>query len=434
MDQRAKSSRTTQVYRRQPVRAAVGALIGTTIEAYDFYSYGTAAALVFGEVFFRADDPYIGIAASLLTFAIGFLARPFGALIFGHLGDKVGRKRALVVTLIIMGAATVLIGLLPTYASIGPAAPILLVGLRLAQGIAVGGEWGGAVLIATEHAPPKWKTFLAAAPQYGSPVGLILASLAFQSLSGLSRQEFLDWGWRVPFLISGLLIVTAYLVRSGIRESPEFEAHLQTTRTRDAAPAREIFRSRKATLAMAMGVCLLGIAGFYFLTTLMTTFATTSLGIDRSVMLKTTSWVGVVEIIAFPIGSWIATKTSERSLLVMSSTAALLFAIPMMKMIVSGNETNILLAVLIGTVFVATHYAVMAPFLTRAYPVHLRYTGVSLSASLSAAVFSGLIPLVGVWLVKTYGVQWFPLAALFIGIAAVTLVCSIFLPIDEADS
>lgn len=281
---------------------------------------------------------------------------------------------------------------MPGYESIGVAAPILLILLRLMQGVAVGGEWGGAVLIAAEHPPPKWKTFLASAPQYGSPVGLILASLAFRSVSDLPKEQFLGWGWRIPFLLRGILIFIAFIIRSSVKESPELAAELAKAPKDDLVPPKEIFAKHKLTLTLAMGLCLLGVAGFYFLTTLMTTFATTSLGVEKSVMLEITSWIGVVEIIAFPIGSLIATKVSERFLLIGSSAAAFLFAIPMMMLVVTGNVTNLYVAILVAVTFVAAHYAVMAPFLTRAYPVHLRYTGVALSSSLSGAIFSGLPP------------------------------------------
>lgn len=416
---------------RQPIRAALGAFVGTMIEWYDFYVYGTAAALVFGEVFFKSDDRFMGIIASLGTFAIGFVARPVGALLFGHFGDKVGRKNSLIITLLLMGGATVLIGLLPGYDAIGASAAILLIALRLVQGVAVGGEWGGAVLIAAEHAPPKWKTFLASAPQYGSPIGLMLAALAFRTVSDLPREDFLAWGWRIPFLASAVLIIVAFAIRAGIKESPELVKRLEEMPQDDIVPAKEIFRTRGYTLLLGMGLCLLGVAGFYFLTTLMTTFTTESLGISKSDILNVIFWVGVLELVAFPFGSWIATRFNERLLLVAMSAAAFVFAIPMMMLIVTGDLGNIRIGILVGTFFVAAHYAVMAPFLTRAFPVHLRYTGISLSSSLSGAIFSGVTPMVGVWLVKTYGVQWLPLSLLFMVIAGLTLLSSLFLPIEE---
>ncbi|RZS79603.1 putative MFS family arabinose efflux permease [Phyllobacterium myrsinacearum] len=423
---------TQAAIERQPVRAALGAFVGTMIEWYDFYIYGTAAALVFGDVFFASTDPVMGVLASLGTFAIGFVARPFGALLFGHFGDKVGRKKSLIITLLLMGIATVLIGLLPGFHSIGLTAAVLLVLLRLVQGIAVGGEWGGAVLIAAEHAPPRWRTFLASAPQYGSPVGLILATLAFRTVSDLPQEDFLSWGWRVPFLLSGVLIIFAFIIRAGINESPELLERLKEKSVQSVIPAKEIFRTKKLTLVLGMGLCLLGVAGFYFITTLMMTFTTTSLGVNRSDMLELISWVGVVELFAFPAGSYIATRYGERFLLVAMAGAALLFAIPMMMLIVSANLTNIYIAILGATVFLAAHYAVMAPFLTRAFPVHLRYTGISLCSSLSGAIFSGVTPVIGVWLVHKYGVQWAPLSFLFIFIAGASFVSSLLLPVDDA--
>ncbi|OLK14996.1 MFS transporter, partial [Xanthomonas oryzae] len=217
-----------------------------------YYIYGTAAALVFGEVFFATNDPFMGVLASLATFAVGFVARPFGALVFGHLGDKVGRKKSLVITLVLMGSATTAIGLLPSFHSIGVTATILLVILRLAQGVAVGGEWGGAVLIATEHAPEKWRTFLAAAPQYGSPVGLILSTLAFRAVSSLPQEDFAAWGWRIPFILSGLLVIVAFIIRAGVNESPEMVAQLERDRSYEMVPVREVLKTKKK--AVVLGV------------------------------------------------------------------------------------------------------------------------------------------------------------------------------------
>ena len=283
--------------RRQPVRAAAAAFFGTMIEWYDFYCYATAAALVFGDVFFATNDPFMGTLASLGTFAIGFFARPVGAVLFGHLGDRVGRKQSLVITLLLMGVATTLIGLLPSYHSIGLAAVVLLVALRLVQGIAVGGEWGGAVLIAAEHAPPKWRTFLASAPQYGSPIGLILATGVFRLVSDLPKEDFLAWGWRLPFIVSGVLVLVAFVIRRGVNESPELEARLKEKKRESTAPISMVLRERKRALLLGIGLCLLGISGFYFVTTLMITYTTTYLKITRSQILDVVTWAGVVELI-----------------------------------------------------------------------------------------------------------------------------------------
>ncbi|EON15306.1 MFS transporter [Pandoraea sp. SD6-2] len=416
----------------QPFRAALAAFFGTMIEWYDFYCYGTAAALVFGDVFFATGDPLMGTLASLGTFAVGFVARPFGALIFGHLGDKIGRKRSLIITLILMGAATTLIGLIPSYHSIGISAAVILVLLRLLQGIAVGGEWGGAVLIASEHAPEKWRTIIASAPQYGSPVGLILATLIFRVVSGLPQSDYLSWGWRIPFLISGILVVVAFIIRRNVNESPELERRKAEGKISDVAPVRLVFRTHKKALFLGIALCMLGISGFYFITTLMITFTTTYLKVSKPDILDIIAWTGVVELLSFPIGSYIAHRIGERKFLMFITGAAMLWALPMMQLVSSGNIGNISVAILVATTFIGGYYAVLSAYLPRAFPVEMRYTGISLSFQLCGAIFGGTTPLIGLWVAKTFGAQWLPLGIMFLVITGATFLGAVFLPNKES--
>lgn len=417
----------------QPFRAALAAFVGTMIEWYDFYCYGTAAALVFGSVFFATSDPFVGTLASLGTFAVGFVARPFGALVFGHIGDRIGRKRGLIVTLTLMGAATTLIGLLPTYRSIGVWAVVLLVILRLLQGVAVGGEWGGAVLIAAEHAPLKWRTFLASAPQYGSPIGLVLATLIFGEVAKLPKADFMDWGWRIPFIVSGVLVIVALVIRRGVNESPELVARLERGHCQEATPLIAIFRSKKKSLMLGIGLCLLGISGFYFITTLMITLTTTFLSVARADILEIITWVGVVELFGLPVGAYCAYKIGERKYLMLVTAMATLWSVPMMMLILSGDLSKIAVGILVATVFIAGYYSVLAPYLPKAFPVEMRYTGISLSFQLCAAFFGGTTPLVGLWVVRTFGVHWLPLSLLFVAIAGGTFLSAVFLPTSSEE-
>jgi MFS family permease len=228
----------------------VASFIGTSIEWYDYYIFGTAAALVFGQLFYPSFSPAAGTLAAFATFAVGFVARPLGAAVIGHFGDRLGRKSMLVLTLVLTGGATFLIGVLPTYAAIGLAAPILLVVLRLAQGFGVGGEWGGAVLIATEHAPPGKRAIYGSFAQFGVPVGVLTSNLAFLAVAPLSDEDFLSWGWRLPFLASIVLVVVGILVRRRLQDAPEFE-RLKKERTVSKVPVAELFRREPLTLALA---------------------------------------------------------------------------------------------------------------------------------------------------------------------------------------
>lgn len=421
---------------RQPFRAAAAAFFGTTIEWYDYFCYATAAALVFGDVFFATGDKFSGLLASLATFAVGFVARPFGAILFGHLGDKFGRRQSLVITLWLMGIATTCIGLIPSHESIGVTAAALLVLMRLLQGIAVGGEWGGAVLIAAEHAPPKWKTILSAAPQYGSPVGLIMATLMFQAVSSLPDEDFKSWGWRIPFLLSAVLVLVAYFIRRGVNESPEHLAHkkLQAIERKEAkAPLKLLFSKYKGRLVMGIGLSMMGIAGFYFITTLMISYSTNYLSVPRAEILKIITYTGVVQLLCTPIGSLIATKIGERLFILLASFASLLWALPMMNLVHTADIGNIRIAILGATALIGMYYAVLAAYLPRAFPIEVRYTGISLSFQLCGALFGGTTPILGLWLAQTFGATAMPLALLFAAISLATFLGAFFLPRDTHD-
>lgn len=422
---------------RQPLRATAAAFLGTAIEWYDFFCYATAASLVFGDVFFAAHDHFMGVLASLGTFAVGFVARPLGAVLFGHLGDRMGRRRSLIITLLMMGLSSTLIGLLPSYQTVGPLAVVLLVALRLVQGVALGGEWGGAVLIAAEHAPPRWRTFIAAAPQYGSPIGLILATSVFQAVSMLPDADFKSWGWRIPFLVSALLVLITFFIRRGVNESPELEVYRQERalagHAKEVAPLRTILATFKWRLILGIAVCMIGVSGFYFVTTLMVTYTTTYLHIARPDILKIIDSFGLVELIAFPIGSYLAHRIGERRFIVIVSALTLLWAAPMMMLVLTGDVGNIAIAILVAATFMSAYYSVLAPFLPRIFPVNVRYTGISLSYQICGAVFGGTTPLVGLWIAQKYGMHWGPLALLFAAIAGCTFVAALLLP-DGAEA
>ncbi|MEX3822011.1 MFS transporter, partial [Paraburkholderia sp. BR14262] len=356
---------------RQPVRAAAAAFIGTMIEWYDFYIYATAAALVFGELYFPSEDRFVSTMASFATFAVGFFARPLGGLIFGHLGDRIGRKKALMTTLMMMGVATVCVGLLPSYASVGMLAPVLLVLLRVVQGIAVGGEWGGAVLMAGEHAPEGRRTFFASFAQLGSPAGLILSLLEFRSVTSLDKADFLSWGWRLPFLVSAVLLVVGIMIRLGVNESPEFEK-LKDQRRTLKLPVAEVFRSAWGLVLLCIGANTIGIAGVYFTNTFMIAYTTQYVGITRSLILDCLFAVAIIQFLVQPLAAWLAERMGGARFLKCAALAAMLSPYPMFVLVQSGKVVPMVIGISIAVVCMASFYSVIAGFVSGVVPTRVR--------------------------------------------------------------
>ncbi|MFX1671808.1 MFS transporter [Paraburkholderia sp. A2WS-5] len=416
---------------RQPVRAALAAFIGTMIEWYDFYIYATAAALVFGELYFPSEDRFVSTMASFATFAVGFFARPLGGLIFGHLGDRIGRKKALMTTLMMMGVATVCVGLLPSYAKVGMLAPVLLVLLRVVQGVAVGGEWGGAVLMAGEHAPAGRRNFFASFAQLGSPAGLILSLLAFRSVTSLEKAEFLSWGWRLPFLASAALLVVGLMIRLGVNESPEFEK-LKDQRRTVKLPVAEVFRSARGLVLLCIGANTIGIAGVYFTNTFMIAYTTQYVGITRSLILDCLFAVAIIQFLAQPLAAWIAERMGGARFLKCAALAAMLSPYPMFVLVQSGKVVPMVIGIAIAVVCMASFYSVIAGFVSGVFPTRVRYSAISLAYQVCGAVAGGLTPLVGTWLAHRYVGQWWPLAVFYTCLAGVSLGCIIALDARRA--
>ncbi|MGE8688347.1 MAG: MFS transporter [Achromobacter sp.] len=415
----------------QPVRASTAAFVGTMIEWYDFYIYATAAALVFGKLFFPSATGFYGTLAALGTFAVGFFARPLGGVIFGHIGDKIGRKKSLVITLVMMGTVTVLIGLLPTYASIGVWAPVLLILLRIVQGIAVGGEWGGAVLMAGEHSPDRAKrTFFASFAQLGSPAGLILSMLMFKLVTSLDDEAFLAWGWRVPFLFSAVLLVVGFVIRLSVNESPDFlaEKQAQAQRARPAqAPLAQVLRGAPRLLALAVGANVLGIAGFYFTNTFMIAYTTQYAGLSRAVILDCLLVVSIMQFFITPLAAYIASRVGNLRFLGATALASIFTPYVMFNLVDQGSLTSITLGVGVAVLFMGAYYAVIAGYVSDSFPTGIRYTGISLAYQLSGAIFGGLTPLLGTVLAENFKGQWWPLAVLFSAISLLSLVSVLLL-------
>lgn len=421
---RLEGDRTSDVVPvRQPVLAAAAAFVGTTIEWYDFYVYATASALVFGPLFFSNQTAFVGTLASFGTFAAGFFARPIGGIVFGQFGDRFGRKKALVTTLLMMGIATICIGLLPTYASIGIWAPIALVALRLVQGVAVGGEWGGAVLLAGEHAPQGRRTFFASFAQLGSPAGLILSLLAFRLSGLLDPKVFLAWGWRLPFLASIVMLIIGFVIRLKVSESPEFIA-ISKANSASRAPVREVLKTALTPVLLATGANTIGISSVYLFNTFMIAYATKYLGLPRATILDALFIAAIVQLIVQPIGARIAeAMRNERLFLQVALVWAMLAPYLLFTLVDTGSFWLIALGLGVNVIGSATFYAVVAGYIAGAFPTRVRYTAISIAYQFCGAIAGGLTPLVGTILAEEFKGHWWPIALFATLMAALSLLC-----------
>ncbi|MFG2595510.1 MFS transporter [Streptomyces sp. NPDC048462] len=384
-------------------RAGFGAFIGSTIEWFDFYIYGTAAALVFDKVFFPELEGPVGTLVAFATFWVGFLARPIGGVIFGHYGDRLGRKKTLVITLLIMGISTTAIGLLPSYASIGIAAPILLVAIRMVQGIGLGGEWGGSVLIASEHAPKGKSVLYGAFAQQGSPVGNTLSTLSFLVISQLPDASFVSWGWRLPFLFSAALVIVGLVVRLKVSESPAMAALISKKKV-VKLPVTEVLRTHPMLIVLGIGACTIGLSATYFKSTFALSWATTSLGFDRSSFLTIILVANITQIVVQPFGALIATRMKSWSRAVTVMLLPELILMPMMFLLIRTENYGLaMIGVAVATIPHCLYYAALAGMLASRFPAHLRYTGISLCYQLCGTLLGGTTPIIGQFLLNRTG-------------------------------
>ena len=388
---------------RTPLRRVVMAsLIGTTVEWYDFFLYGSAAALVFNKLFFPEFDPLTGTLLAFATYALGFVARPVGGIVFGHYGDRIGRKRLLMLSLVMMGVATVLIGLLPTYASIGVWAPIALIALRLIQGFAVGGEWGGAVLMAAEHGDAARRGFWASWPQAGVPAGNLLAAAVLAIMAAVqSESDFLDWGWRVPFVLSALLVIVGWYIRNRVSESPMFEAEVSKAPVK--VPAVEVLRERPKALVLGAGLRVGENISYYILTVFSLTYLVDVFKESRSVALNALLIGAAVQFFAIPLLALLSDKIGRRPVYAAGAFGLAAWCFVMFGMLGSGSNGSIILALVVGLVLHGAMYGPQAAFITELFPTRIRYSGVSLAYQLTSIVAGSLAPIIALWLYKDYG-------------------------------
>jgi metabolite-proton symporter len=386
------------------MRRVLGAsLAGTTIEWYDFFIYASAASLVFGKLFFSALGAAAGLLASFATLGVSFVVRPLGGIVAGHLGDRVGRKGVLIVTLLLMGVSTVGVGLLPTYGAIGAAAPILLVVLRLLQGVSAGGEWGGAALMSVEHAPRGRRGWWGSFPQLGVPIGLLLANLVFFTIAGTTTDaQFLAWGWRIPFLVSVVLIVVGFVIRSRVSETPVFD-ELRRRRARRSAPLGELLRHHRRQLVVAIGLFIANTAIGYVLIAFITSYGTRTLGVSSATMLL----VGMVGAVSWGVFTMIAGRWSDRvgrrrSYLV-GTIALLVWPFPFFLLLDTASVPLMLLAVVGLGVGLGLTYGQQAATYAEMFPAAIRYSGVSFAYAFGAILGGAFAPLLSAWLIDTTG-------------------------------
>lgn len=405
---------------------AAASALGTTIEWYDFLIYATAASIVLNKLFFPTHDPLVGKLLSIGTIGVGFFARPFGAVILSHFGDRVGRKSMLILTLVSMGVATTLIGLLPTYASIGVAAPIMLVACRLVQGIAVGGEWGGAVLMTTEHSPPDMRGFYGSIVQVGFPLGMALGTASFFMLAYLSDEKFASWGWRVPFLASAVLVVIGVFIRLRIEETPDFKRVLRDGKVSRFPVVETIWRHPK-DLLIGLGARITEISWIYVLTIFGLSYAVTNLGLPRSLVLGAIALGAAIELITIPLFGSLSDRVGRRMIYLLGCVAAICLSFPVFWAIATRDPVMVVLAFVIGmSVGHGIMYGVQASFLSEMFPSNLRYSGASLGYQIAAPLGGGLVPLAAAAMVgMSSGATW-PVSLLMIAIASVTIIAILF--------
>ncbi|SNY59094.1 metabolite-proton symporter [Enterobacter sp. CC120223-11] len=420
----AMQESSTSILRKNK-KVLVASLTGSAIEWFDYFLYGTAAALVFNKIFFPMVDPVIGLILSYLSFSLTFFIRPIGGVIFAHIGDRIGRKKTLVLTLSLMGGATVLIGLLPTYEQIGIWAPALLILLRIVQGMGIGGEWGGALLLAYEYAPEKRKGFFGSIPQAGVTIGMLMATFIVSLMTLFSEEQFLSWGWRIPFLLSSLLVLLGLWIRKDIDETPEFQ-RLKKTGTVAKAPLRDTLKFHWREVIIAAGLKVVETAPFYIFSTFVVSYATTILAYQKSQALEAVTLGALVATVMIPLMGLLSDKVGRQRMYAVSVALLGLFIVPWFMLLDTGTTWGIMLATVIAFgVLWAPVTAVLGTLCSEIFSANVRYTGITLGYQLGAALAGGTAPLIATGLLAKYNGDWKPVAC-YLAITVLISLTAIF--------
>ncbi|MFF4249870.1 MFS transporter [Streptomyces sp. NPDC001663] len=421
-----EQSTAVEAMHRHRRRAVVASTVGTAIEWYDFFLYGTAAALVFPHVFFPGAEPYTGVLASFATQFVGFAARPLGAAVFGHVGDRIGRKSTLVTTLVLMGLSTFLIGLLPSYSTIGLAAPVLLVLLRVVQGIGVGGEWGGSVLMAMEWGSERRRGLMASWPQLGVPLGLLASTGMVKLMNAASGDGFDSWGWRIPFLASVVLIGIGLYVRLRVLESPAFTA-VKEERVLVRQPVWSVLRHQPLTVLTSAFIRMSEQAPFYLFITFVLTYGTEKLGLPRGDLLNYTLVAAAVGLISVPLFGHLSDRFGRRRIYGIGICCTGLFAFPYFGLLNTGTSGLVLLAIVLSLVFHDIQYGPQAALIAEGFGTNVRYSGAGLGYQLASVIAGGPAPLIATAILQHTGsstwISWY-----IVGCCAVAMIALLAMP------
>ncbi len=408
---------------RSALAKVVGAsLIGTTIEWYDFFLYTSAAALVFNKLFFPTSDPLTGTLLAFLTYAVGFLARPIGGLVFGHFGDKLGRKKLLVLSLVLMGGSTTAMGLLPTFATAGVAAPILLTALRLIQGFALGGEWGGAVLIVSEHGDDRRRGFWASWPQCGAPGGNLLATAVLAILAATqSDATFLSWGWRIPFLLSGLLLLIGLWIRLAVAESPVFLAAQRKAPEIKQVPILAVLRHNRREILVTIGARMAENVSYYVLTAFILVYVTSGLHLPKGIGLTAVLVGSAVHFVSIPLWGLLSDRVGRRPVYLAGALGMAAWSFAFFALLDTKSGPVIVAATTAGLVLHGAMYGPQAAFFAEQFPTRVRYTGLSVGGQLSSIAAGAVAPLIAVALFRSWG-STIPVSLYVVAMCLITVI------------